>query len=131
MAKKRSKGFSNNNHKISGGKTEKISSVEYKNLVNSLSNSFKKKEYQYCLELLLKNDNYISNDPKLIGLRGTCQNLGNIAEAETDLKLSLSLDPSQSDILHNYAGLLRDIGQTEKAQKYALSAISFHQILIT
>ena len=67
---------------------------------------------------------YDSQNAFAIGLLATIEKgLGNLKQAKRLFRESLVIDPSQPDILNNYAGLLIDIGEFEAAAKLSDKAI--------
>ena len=67
---------------------------------------------------------YDSHNAFAIGLLASIEKgLGNLKQAKRLFRESLVIDPSQPDILNNYAGLLIDIGEFEAAAKLSDKAI--------
>ena len=95
-------------------------------VINQAATLFREQKFKQCVGLLERNHSVVTNNQRLLGLLASCyKTIGEPKKAETYFKASLALDPSQADILHNYAGLLSDNGETEKAVKYSRSCISF------
>ena len=72
MGKKNHKGFSNAKENIASDYNQKKSPPAKTNFIHAASEAYNKGNWEQCLKLLSSNNKQVGDNPRLLGLKGTC-----------------------------------------------------------